>query len=495
MDRLHLNDTENILIYNKALEFIGEVRAGISWERFCMNAIQHSDALIDMLSDSENFVKFLSETGIEKRYVLDNVKGILYRLHFNRENDYYLTLLLPRSATQGQITRRWKDLMLIYHPDRQSGDDKHASEYAKKINEVYSVLKDPTKRAEYDRKIIHPLSASIKKQGRELHRAEVKQRQPIISLRVRRLMPRYITASYITLAVIVLLFIFLNDRSQKSLSVQNDKLIAGQTQKMPHEQTQKPEDKKAGDLASLQTQKQSSSHAPKTSSSQPGKPVSIQVNNRALVVQPQTEIIVKEETQKPAIVQARISSDQQPQESTRVEPEKPKKEETPKHTAVQPEKPQREEPQKPPSVEVQRPVSVQAEKPAPTQARVAVIQQPYDLDGEVKTFIRQYIETYEEGDINRFIHFYSTNAIEKNRLHYDDIKRAYQRSFESNSYKYSLKNLNIKKTGDNVTVSATYTIKKSKHDEYEQPTTGDITWTLAREKGVLKIVRVEYGRK
>src|SRR5512143_4124774 len=110
MDRFTIDDPDKKqIIFKNALEFIGAVRAGISWERFCVYAVQFSDVFISMLNSSEEALSFLSLRDISTEYVQENVRAILKRLHLNGNNDHYLTLALPRSASDAQIHKRWKE--------------------------------------------------------------------------------------------------------------------------------------------------------------------------------------------------------------------------------------------------------------------------------------------------------------------------------------------------------------------------------------------------
>ncbi len=64
-------------------------------------------------------------------------------------HDYYETLNVPRTATQEEIKKSYRDLAFRYHPDRNSGDAS-AEERFKRISEAYAVLGDPAKKSRYD---------------------------------------------------------------------------------------------------------------------------------------------------------------------------------------------------------------------------------------------------------------------------------------------------------------------------------------------------------
>jgi molecular chaperone DnaJ len=64
--------------------------------------------------------------------------------------DYYSVLGVSRNATSDELKKAFRQLALKYHPDRNHGN-KEAEEKFKEINEAYSCLSDPDKRAHYDR--------------------------------------------------------------------------------------------------------------------------------------------------------------------------------------------------------------------------------------------------------------------------------------------------------------------------------------------------------
>src|SRR3954469_15701762 len=64
--------------------------------------------------------------------------------------DYYELLGVPRGADDAAIKAAYRSLAKEHHPDRKNGCKESEARF-KAINEAYDVLKDPQKRAAYDR--------------------------------------------------------------------------------------------------------------------------------------------------------------------------------------------------------------------------------------------------------------------------------------------------------------------------------------------------------
>src|SRR5689334_12080299 len=64
--------------------------------------------------------------------------------------DYYELLGVGRAASADDIKKAFRKLAMQYHPDRNDGN-KEAEKKFKAVNHAYDILKDPDKRAAYDR--------------------------------------------------------------------------------------------------------------------------------------------------------------------------------------------------------------------------------------------------------------------------------------------------------------------------------------------------------
>lgn len=62
----------------------------------------------------------------------------------------YEVLGVARDASDADIKKAYHKLVMKYHPDRNPGD-KSAEEKFKEVNNAFDILKDPQKRAAYDR--------------------------------------------------------------------------------------------------------------------------------------------------------------------------------------------------------------------------------------------------------------------------------------------------------------------------------------------------------
>lgn len=64
--------------------------------------------------------------------------------------DYYEVLGVPREVSEGDLKKAYRKLAMQYHPDQNNGDGAAAEKF-KEVAEAYDVLRDPDKRARFDR--------------------------------------------------------------------------------------------------------------------------------------------------------------------------------------------------------------------------------------------------------------------------------------------------------------------------------------------------------
>lgn len=64
--------------------------------------------------------------------------------------DYYDILGVPKGSGEEELKKAYRKLAMKFHPDKNKGD-KNAEAKFKEINEAYETLKDPQKKAAYDR--------------------------------------------------------------------------------------------------------------------------------------------------------------------------------------------------------------------------------------------------------------------------------------------------------------------------------------------------------
>jgi DnaJ-class molecular chaperone len=71
--------------------------------------------------------------------------------------DYYAVLQIPRGASQQEIARAYRGLMRRHHPDVASGEAVPAE--LQLVMQAFAVLRDPKRRAAYDREISRAAAA------------------------------------------------------------------------------------------------------------------------------------------------------------------------------------------------------------------------------------------------------------------------------------------------------------------------------------------------
>ena len=92
--------------------------------------------------------------------------------------NFYEVLQVRSNATQMQIKKAYISLITKYHPDVYKGDKGYAQRYTALLTEAYAVLKDESRRREYD--VRHCISSrpnvrQLKREDRAIQRERREQ--------------------------------------------------------------------------------------------------------------------------------------------------------------------------------------------------------------------------------------------------------------------------------------------------------------------------------
>jgi DnaJ-domain-containing protein 1 len=156
------------------------------------------ETLLDIIGDSVTAVEICGLLGVPEANVRSCAGEIVDLLLFNRANDPYLSLGLRRDTPLAAVNRRWKSLLLLYHPDKYP-NRRNYEERSKKINESYERI-----RSAKEQPTLHQRPAQVR---------EVKVRNRAGTRKIRRFrhlryLPDFILAIAVITAVIsALIFI------------------------------------------------------------------------------------------------------------------------------------------------------------------------------------------------------------------------------------------------------------------------------------------------
>lgn len=409
-------------------------------------------------------------------------------MHFNPENNYYITLGIPRNASQDKMRERWKRLMLLYHPDRQGGDEEWVSERAKKVNEAYSTLKDDSKKMAYDRKLMEQVlnTKSVpypKVRTRTFsHNRSDKHAMNSRWSKTKKYLPRILVGLYIFAALIFIGFIYLQNRS----SHLETELLSKQRQTS---QTT---------VTLLEEKYESLNNV----TALPDNRADKIIDNREQEIASLNNTTIKKQLK---------YQEQKPKEQTKKIPDITKEAKQPRKTEGSnlPESNERDREIKA-NILKQRAIkqseasynkNSQETKVLPEStnrtvgqaSRLSYLETDHITKEEVEDFMQRYIKAYEKNDLNTFMSFFSKSAVENNRLNYAAIRNAYKNTFSEKINYYMLQNMAVRIEGLNAFVSGIYNINRylSAKDRWVRYS-GKIYWKLVKENNSLKIISMNY---
>ena len=79
--------------------------------------------------------------------------------------DPYLVLGVSPTATQAEITHAYRDRLRAHHDTRHAPSPQNADEYLRQVLAAYALLRDPARRADYDRATVRAAKPPQSPQG------------------------------------------------------------------------------------------------------------------------------------------------------------------------------------------------------------------------------------------------------------------------------------------------------------------------------------------
>ena len=119
---------------------------------------------------------------------------------------------------------------------------------------------------------------------------------------------------------------------------------------------------------------------------------------------------------------------------------------------------------------------------------------PIATEEEVRQFFADYVERYNQKDIDGFLSLFSPKAIQNERDGFNEIRRVYADFFDkSRKLSYHLEDMKINVYQNAAEAKGHYKLVQKQKGRWKKKVwKGDIRWVLVRENGALKIRHLDY---
>jgi len=473
---------------------------------------------MEISHNTEAIMTFARRHDIDLKYLVDGANFVISRMHFNPESNYYITLGLSQNVSQEEIRERWKKLMLLYHPDRQGGDDSWVSERAKKVNEAYSTLKDNEKRQSFDRKLLEQAMARKPvTQSRTVPNAASSRSSRKISRnpewdRKKKNIPKFLVGVYLIAALIFLSHLYLRNNGERLESALSRKEVSREQTNPADAAYEKenlvdaippgpdrPRENMHKDGSTLQPLSAAAPN-PKQHETSPSAlmPKPGNTGGPASSFAPESRRnYTRLETGTDKVV---VREDSAPKKTIPLLPPPAANAGLDRQARTQEPEPRLSVPlvKDPPAVDYgdrksEPPKSVSRET---YPAHPAQNMQTTELTNEeVEDFMRQYSTAYAKGDLNAFMSLLSRSVVENNRLRYNAVREAYRHTFSEKINFYRVNNMTLSITGLTATVSGYYDLNRyAPAEDRWIRYSGRIQWKIAKENNELKVISINYDK-
>ena len=387
--------------------------------------------------------------------------------------DYYKILGVEEEASNEEIRARWAELIKHYHPDL--GEAGGENERVREINEAYEILKNESTRFEFDLERAWKRSV-IKKKA---HSAKERR------VTIRKIM---LPAGILVLFLIVGLMSFAwfhvaAPPKSEVLGVMAKgigKKTASQIPPVRIESGAKAQKKVPEEIKKEGMPRESKEIA---SDSSQGSPSAAEwelekKEGSSQKILPREEAPVKVEEEGLAKEEPKAVIEPVPQGVTKTEA----------------------------PVRVEKEVPKEVPREVPKEATGAVLHPGKKLaikteeerwlanEEEVKQFFSSYIDQYYRKDIDGFLSFFSSQAVQNQKDGLKEIRSIYTKFFDqSQELRYRVEGMKVEIYQNAVEVKARFRVNQTLKKRGEKKSwTGTIRWVLVKEDGALKIISLNY---
>jgi hypothetical protein len=150
METIHKTDKPEYRKLKKLsfARFIQRFEQGCPLDEVYERACRSYDILIDILDHPNSAQDIAALAHMQAHKIEAIAEEIFDLLLFNRENNPYLSFGFQKYAPLFYIEKRWKRLLILYHPDKHI-NKKSYEDKAQKINEAYEKIKNMKTRNSY----------------------------------------------------------------------------------------------------------------------------------------------------------------------------------------------------------------------------------------------------------------------------------------------------------------------------------------------------------
>jgi curved DNA-binding protein CbpA len=386
--------------------------------------------------------------------------------------DYYKILGLEEEASGEKIRARWMELIKFYDSDRSDrGRTKEEDERVREINEAYEILGNKSTRLEFD------ITSAIKK----AHNSREKR----VNIR-KIILPAGILVLFLIVGLVSLRLFHVASSPKSRVLYEADKVLEKKTvsqippvktnskiqldMKAPKEIKKEGMPRESKEIVSISPERSPSGVESKSKKKE----------EPAREIPPKSEVPVK--------VEEEVLAKEEPKPVKGLVPQVAMKSEIPAMKEVSKEVP-REVPK-----EIRKEVTGATLHPGEKLVIKTEEGKRIANEEEVRQFFSSYIDQYHRKDIDGFLSFFSSRAVQNQKDGLKGIKNIYTKFFdESLQLRYRVEGIKIEIYENAVEVRARFRVDQTlKRKGEEKVWTGTIHWVLVKEDGALKIISLNY---